>query len=469
MLASAESNSASAAQPRLCCGELVPIARNQTCSTLFKTQPKLRDPDILHKEDPEHSRTGASTSSDSPPSSLPVCIVILLWRRAKATMDASTDSRVSAPTVLFKRKRGPASRATAASTSTQAAEASSSDSTAGASRVSRHVPIHHPQGDSDGEGSDSGSAVVITKKKRSKLNPLVQSTGSVLRRPKLDRADSGDSDEDQDSGIRSTASGAYRDRFGDSSASSSHPPSSNSRGDSLQRIRDDATRHSDWDLETLSPSLKEAPKASNADGLYRGANSYSSYIAPRDDGTSSKMRSRGPIRQTTTVRTTSLMDYQPDICKDYKETGYCGFGDTCKFLHDRSDYLAGWQLDVLPNSSSRTRENLLSDPEGSDAEEEDEVPFACLICRQPFTDPVVTRCGHYFCSACAIKRFAKNSKCFACGAQTGGLFNSATKVLDKMEKAKQRKAQQKAEKNSWKTVDDVQPISQLGGADSDTD
>ena len=25
-------------------------------------------------------------------------------------------------------------------------------------------------------------------------------------------------------------------------------------------------------------------------------------------------------------------DYQPDICKDYKETGYCGFGGQCE--HD---------------------------------------------------------------------------------------------------------------------------------------
>ena len=34
---------------------------------------------------------------------------------------------------------------------------------------------------------------------------------------------------------------------------------------------------------------------------------------------------------------------QPDICKDYKETGFCGYGDSCKFLHDRGDYKSGWQ------------------------------------------------------------------------------------------------------------------------------
>jgi hypothetical protein len=25
-------------------------------------------------------------------------------------------------------------------------------------------------------------------------------------------------------------------------------------------------------------------------------------------------------------------------CKDYKETGRCGYGDSCKFMHDRGDY-----------------------------------------------------------------------------------------------------------------------------------
>jgi hypothetical protein len=38
-------------------------------------------------------------------------------------------------------------------------------------------------------------------------------------------------------------------------------------------------------------------------------------------------------------------DYQPDICKDYKETGFCSYGDSCKFMHDRGDYKSGWELE----------------------------------------------------------------------------------------------------------------------------
>ncbi|GCC41263.1 hypothetical protein chiPu_0025213, partial [Chiloscyllium punctatum] len=54
---------------------------------------------------------------------------------------------------------------------------------------------------------------------------------------------------------------------------------------------------------------------------------------------------KGPIRAPEHLRATVRWDYQPDICKDYKETGFCGFGDSCKFLHDRSDYKHGWQIE----------------------------------------------------------------------------------------------------------------------------
>jgi RING finger protein 113A len=45
------------------------------------------------------------------------------------------------------------------------------------------------------------------------------------------------------------------------------------------------------------------------------------------------------------VTTAPRFDYQPDICKDYKETGFCSYGDSCKFMHDRGDYKSGWELE----------------------------------------------------------------------------------------------------------------------------
>jgi RING finger protein 113A len=50
----------------------------------------------------------------------------------------------------------------------------------------------------------------------------------------------------------------------------------------------------------------------------------------------------GPLKASSNVRISARFDYQQDICKDYKETGHCGFGDSCIFMHDRGDYKTGW-------------------------------------------------------------------------------------------------------------------------------
>ena len=315
----------------------------------------------------------------------------------------------------------------------------------------------------DDNGDDDDGPAVVLKEKRKTINPLRQSTAPSLKRQRRDNAGSGD---ESDSDLYEL------DRFSETRTRATGSTTS------ANRNRDDAVRHSDWDLEqgADAPGLASSKSAaSNEDGLYRGAGGYTNYLPQRDDGSSSKMRSRGPIRSTTTVRSSTVMDYQPDICKDYKETGYCGFGDTCKFLHDRSDYLAGWQLDVLPNSNAR--DIPLSDPENGEDDDEEDIPFACLICRQPFTDPVVTTCGHYFCSACAIKRYSKNPKCFACGAQTNGLFNSAAKLIQRMQKLKERKAHERSERRRALGLDhdgddgDGPPLDgvEIGGAERSDD
>lgn len=42
-----------------------------------------------------------------------------------------------------------------------------------------------------------------------------------------------------------------------------------------------------------------------------------------------------PVKTSSNLRISCRFDYQPDVCKDYKDSGYCGYGDSCKFLHDR--------------------------------------------------------------------------------------------------------------------------------------
>lgn len=309
-------------------------------------------------------------------------------------------------------------------------------------REEANAVMRQSSGYSDASEADvPSSSVVLKKRKIGAGNPLRQGTFSSRRaRSGNDDVDDGDDGEDDLAGLSG---------LGES--------------DSLQRqtldARQDATRTSDWYDGGSSSGAKRSRdddgKASptNADGMYKGTAAYSKFTVTRDDGMSSKVRNatKGPIKGSSNVRTVTMVDYQPDVCKDYKETGYCGFGDTCKFLHDRSDYLAGWQLDSLSNGGKR-REALLDNEE--EDEEEDDIPFACLICRMPFTDPVVTKCGHFFCSSCAIKRFAKTSKCFACGKQTQGIFNSAQKILDRMEKIRTLK-QEEREEHRWDRDEDT--------------
>jgi RING finger protein 113A len=149
---------------------------------------------------------------------------------------------------------------------------------------------------------------------------------------------------------------------------------------------------------------------------------------------------QGPIRAPAHLRATVRWDYQPDICKDYKETGFCGFGDSCKFLHDRTDYKHGWQLERDAEQSDAHHGHGANDEDIHKYEvasdDEDHLPFRCFICRESFVNPIVTKCQHYFCEACALKQFKKSSRCFVCGQQTSGIFNPAKELMARLNKAK---------------------------------
>ncbi len=148
----------------------------------------------------------------------------------------------------------------------------------------------------------------------------------------------------------------------------------------------------------------------------------------------------GPRGAPSHLRVSIRVDYQPDVCKDYKETGYCGFGDACKFLHDRSDYKAGWQLEKDWKAKQKLRQERIMRGEDPDAEPEKEagefdddgLPFACFICRGKFSRPVETLCLHYFCEDCILKRMKIDPTCPICKAQLRGTLNTAHKLVAKM-------------------------------------
>jgi RING finger protein 113A len=52
------------------------------------------------------------------------------------------------------------------------------------------------------------------------------------------------------------------------------------------------------------------------DGVYRGQNAYRSHLKKNKE--IPKAMRIGPQRSTSTIRTVTIVDYQPDVCKDYK-------------------------------------------------------------------------------------------------------------------------------------------------------
>lgn len=199
---------------------------------------------------------------------------------------------------------------------------------------------------------------------------------------------------------------------------------------------------------TKNPSIELTPTVFQAD---RNVPLSASNDATKRSNWFDENTKIGPTKDSTNVRTTTVTDFAPDVCKDYKTTGWCGFGDSCKFLHDRGDYKQGWQLDRDWENVTKGRKNIGgtvvagTNRNKAEMDEDDEemamlesIPFACIICKEDYKSPIITRCGHYFCESCALKRYTKDPTCAACGAGTNGVFNSASKLKKLLERKRTR-------------------------------
>lgn len=61
------------------------------------------------------------------------------------------------------------------------------------------------------------------------------------------------------------------------------------------------------------------------DGLYHGEKAYGNVLGKRDETAKPRAQRIGPQRNmNNTIRTVTMIDYQPDVCKDYKGRGYAG-------------------------------------------------------------------------------------------------------------------------------------------------
>ncbi|XP_022209866.2 E3 ubiquitin-protein ligase RNF113A [Drosophila obscura] len=282
---------------------------------------------------------------------------------------------------------------------------------------------------SDEETQNKASALVRAENRRKRTNPNFQSTKTVSKAKRqagvTEEATSSDGkSEDDGLGV------AYK------SKREALPSGPQDQGATSVNEMDTELDRDAQAIHARALKINEELEGKADDKIYRGINNYAQYYKKQDTAAgnaSSGMVRSGPIRAPAHLRATVRWDYQPDICKDYKETGYCGFGDSCKFLHDRSDYKAGWQLEA--DHEAQRRGDCESDGDDGKYEihsDEESLPFKCHICRQTFVNPVVTKCKHYFCEKCALAQYKKSQRCIICSQQTNGIFNPAKELMARL-------------------------------------
>uniref|UniRef100_A0A8D3DXC6 Ring finger protein 113A n=1 Tax=Scophthalmus maximus TaxID=52904 RepID=A0A8D3DXC6_SCOMX len=271
--------------------------------------------------------------------------------------------------------------------------------------------------DKDGDSDEDQSSVVRRERKDKKVNPMVQKSKKVEK----DAVSSSDSEEEKED---KKITVAYK------STRSAKPQGPEDMGATATYQLDTEKDNDAQAIFERSQKIQEELTGKEDDKIYRGINNYQKFIKPKDTtmgNASSGMVRKGPIRAPDHLRATVRWDYQPDICKDYKETGFCGFGDSCKFLHDRSDYKHGWQIErELEEGRYGANGEFKKGGSGGDF-----VLFFLIVSVHQHFNPV---CRHYFCETCALQHYRKSKRCYVCNTQTNGVFNPAKELMAKMEK-----------------------------------
>lgn len=182
------------------------------------------------------------------------------------------------------------------------------------------------QNNSENEEETSSSVVRPDKKK---FNPNFHSSSISKKDTKKQKDDGSDSNEESDEEIVV--------KYKSKRLAESDGPKD--QGATAEVNFETTTDRDATALFKKSIEINKELEGKADDKIYRGMNNYTQFYKKKDTAAGnagSGINSVGPMRAPTNLRSTVRWDYQPDICKDYKETGFCGFGDSCKFLHDRS-------------------------------------------------------------------------------------------------------------------------------------
>ena len=300
------------------------------------------------------------------------------------------------------------------------------------------------ENDGGGQEEDESAVVRIDRRQRNKRGGISSSAGIGSSMAKRKRGSGRDKDDEDGGGGESSdeedTERRRKERMNVVGVSFAGTGQEQGRSD----MGATATNELDTDVskdyratEERARANREAVENPLEDKTYKGLKSYAKYIEKKETaaGSAGKISATGPQRAPANIRATVRWDYEPAICKDYKETGFCGFGDSCKFMHDRSDYKFGWQLEREMEDGTYGGD----DDENYEISSDDEdLPFKCYLCKESFKDPVVTKCKHYFCEKCALNHYRQSQRCAACGKNTGGVFNPAKEIIRKFNKIKEK-------------------------------
>jgi len=122
------------------------------------------------------------------------------------------------------------------------------------------------------------------------------------------------------------------------------------------------------------------------------------------------------------------VDYNPSICKDFHDSGYCSWGDTCIYAHDRTNYKRGWEMnkeweDQQKELKNKQLKKFLQSEKINFNNQSDESQI-CKNCFNKPTDPVLTECDHLFCEKCILDEYKITKKCPLCKFPLKGIFRN---------------------------------------------